>query len=361
MTDWGRVTDDGTVFVKTADGEREVGSWQAGSPADGLAHFTRRYEQLATEVTLLEQRLKGGVGDPTQVAASARRLKETIPTAAAVGDLARLEARVDALLDQTAAAVEQVKVARAEQREGAVAAKTLLVEEAEKLGGSSDWKHAGERLRNLGQDWKQIHGVDRKTDQELWDRVAAARARFNERRTTHFAALEEQREVSKSRKERLIAQAEELSGSTDWRGTADRYKQLMSEWKSAGRAPREVEDELWGRFKAAQDAFFTARSEQFAEQDEELKGNQVVKEAILVEAEALDPAKGDASRKRLRELQERWETAGKVPRAVLRSFEDRFGKVEETFRQATDVRFSRASESPFVVRLREKVAELEVK
>ncbi len=360
MSEWGRVTDEGTVFVRTADGEREVGSWQAGSPADGLAHFARRYEQLATEVSLLEQRLKSGAGDPQQVAASSKRLKESIPTAAAVGDLASLEVRVDGLLAATADAVEAHKAKRAEQREASVVKKTELAEQAEALAGSSDWKGAGERLRQFGQEWKQIAGVDKKTDQELWERVAAARTRFNERRTAHFGALTEQREVSKGRKERLIEQAEALQGSTDWRPTADRFKQLMTDWKTAGRAPREDEDVLWGRFKAAQDVFFQARSAQFEAQDSEFAGNQQVKEELLTEAEALDPAAGGA-KKRLRELQEKWEAAGKVPRSVMRSLEDRFGKVEESFRSTGQQNFAAASESPFVVRLREKVAELEGK
>ena len=269
---------------------------------------------------------------------------------------------MDALLERTSAAVETAKAARAEQRAEAVARKTALAEEAEQLTGSSDWKGAGERLRTFGEEWKRITGVDKKTDQELWDRVAAARKQFAERRTAHFGALEQQREVSRSRKERIIEQAEALSSSTDWRATADRYKQLMADWKTAGRAPREVEDALWARFKGAQDVFFQARSAQFAEQDVELRGNQTVKEEILAEAEALDPAQGrDKATKRLRELQERWEAAGKVPRDVMRSLEDRMGKVEEKFRQVSDQRFVQASESPFVVRLREKVAELEAK
>ncbi len=365
MSDWGRVTEDGTVFVRTGDGEREVGSWKAGSPADGLAHFTRRYEQLATEVTLLEQRLASGAGDPTQVASSAKRLKATVPTASAVGDLAGLERRVDGLLDRTSAAVQAAKAQRAEQRLEAAAAKAALAEEAEALAGSSEWKTTGERLRTLGEDWKRIAGVDKKTEQELWERVAAARTRFGERRTAHFGALEQQRDVSKGRKERIIEQAEELSSSTDWKSTADRYKQLMSDWKTAGRAPRELEDSLWARFKGAQDVFFQARSAQFAEQDVELRGNQQAKEAILTEAEAMVAGLGGGARggvtKRLRELQERWETAGKVPRDVMRSLEDRMGKVEEACRHAGEQRFVQASESPFVVRLREKVVELEAK
>jgi hypothetical protein len=358
MSEWGRVTDDGTVYVKTADGERAVGSWHAGTPEQGLAHFTRRYEQLATEVTLLEQRLRSGAGDPRQVATSAERLKEGLPTAAAVGDLDALATRVDALLEKTATAVEEHKAARAAAKEESVATLTALAEEAEKLAVSSSWKDAGERLRTLGQDWKRVTGVDKKTSDALWERVAAARARFAERRTAHFGALEQQRAVSQERKEKLVKEAEKLSSSTDWKATADRYKQLMADWKAAGRAPREVEDSLWAAFKGAQDVFFQARSASFAEKDEEFRGNQKLKEELLVEAEALEVPGGKA---RLRQLQEKWDAIGKVPRDVMKSLEDRFAKVEEKFRSTADSSHVKTTESPFVVRLKEKVADLEGK
>ncbi len=363
MSEWGRVAEDGTVFVRTTEGgEREVGSWQAGTPEEGLAHFARRYEVLSTEVALLEQRLRSGAGDPQQVASTATRLKSTIPTAAAVGDLASLERRVDALLDKTAEAVEAGKAKKAEARARAAEAKAALADEAEQLAGSSEWKAAGERLRTLGDDWKRLPHLDRKVEDELWQRIAGARKRFTERRTQHFAALEEQRGVSQTRKEKLIKDAEALSSSTEWGPTAARYKQLMSDWKTAGRAPREVEDELWGRFKAAQDAFFSARNAHFSVQDEELRGNQKVKEEILAEAETIDPAQGlDKAKARLRVLQDRWEAAGKVPRDVMRSLEDRMGAVEEKVRGAGEQRFKASDESPFTAKLREKVVELEAK
>ena len=361
MSEWGRVAEDGTVYVKTAEGERPVGSWHAGAPEEGLAHFVRRYEQMATEVQLLEQRLRSGVGDPRQVATSAARLKEQVPGANAVGDLASLERRVDGLVEKTAEAAEAAKAQRAEEKVAAVAKKTVLAEEAEALATSSGWKTAGERLRTLGEDWKKITGVDRKADDELWQRVAAARKQFSERRTAHFGALEQQREVSKQRKEALVKQAEALSGSTDFKGTAATFKQLMQDWKTAGRAPREVEDSLWQQFKAAQDVFFQARNGQFAAQDEEFRGNQTVKEEILAEAEQIDPAQGlDRAKARLRVLQDRWEAAGKVPRDVMRSLEDRMAAVEEKVRSAGSAA-PKHVESSFTVKLRERVAELEEK
>ena len=362
MSEWGRIDDEGTVYVRTADGERAVGSWQAGTPEEGLAHFGRRFEVLSTEVTLLEQRLRTGVGDPQQVASAATRLTSTLPTAPAVGDLAALERRVDVLLEKTAEAVAAGRAKKAEAREQAAIAKAVLADEAEALAGSSEWKTSGERLRTLGDDWKRLPHLEKKAEEELWQRIAAARKRFNERRTAHFAALEQQREVSRERKEKIIAEAEKLSSSTEWGPTAGGYKQLMGDWKTAGRAPRAVEDELWDRFKAAQDVFFSARNAHFSVQDEELRGNQKVKEEILVEAETLDPAQGlDKAKARLRTLQERWEAAGKVPRDVMRSLEDRMAAVEDTIRSAGETVRSRPAESPFTAKLREKVAELEVK
>ena len=363
MSEWGRVGDDGTVYVRTAaGGERAVGSWQAGSGAEGLAHYTRRYDGLATEIMLLEQRLRSGIGDPAQVASSAKRLVETLPTANAVGDLASLERRAQGLLDATGEAVEKAEAEQAQARELAAEHKAALADEAEKLAGTSEWKASGERLRTIGDEWKALPRLDRKAEDELWQRVAGARKRFAERRTTHFGALEEQRTVSKSRKEKLIKEAESLSGSTDWKTTAERFKQLRADWKAAGRAPREVEDELWTRFKAAQDVFFQARSAQFSAQDEEFKGNQKVKEEILAEAEALDfAASAEKATARLRELQERWEKAGKVPREVMRSLEDRMGAVEKKVRETSEKRWQASSASPFEIRLREKLAELEQK
>ena len=358
MSEWGRVTDDGTVFVRTTDGERAVGSWHAGTPEQGLAHFVRRYEQLATEITLLEQRLRSGAGDPRQVATSAERLREGLPTAPAVGDLEALGRRVDGLLDKTASAVEEHNAARAAAKQENTAKLAALAEEAEKVAASSNWKDSGERLRTLGQDWKRVTGVDKKTADVLWERVAAARARFGERRTAHFGALEQQRGVSQERKEKLVKDAEKLSASTDWKATAEAYKSLMADWKAAGRAPREVEDTLWNAFKGAQDVFFQARSASFAEKDQEFAGNQKVKEQILAEAEALEMPGGKS---RLRQLQEKWDEAGKVPRDVMKSLEDRLAKVEEKFRGTPDVSHVKTTDSPFVVRLKEKVADLEGK
>ena len=70
---WGRVDADGTVYVRTADGERVIGSWAAGSPEEALVFFRRKFESLETEVTLIEQRITATDIAPAQAQATVQR------------------------------------------------------------------------------------------------------------------------------------------------------------------------------------------------------------------------------------------------------------------------------------------------
>jgi hypothetical protein len=338
---WGRVDADGTVYVKTEDGERAIGSWQAGEPAEGLAHYARRFDDVRTEVELLEARLKAGSGDPKHSMTSAKHIKDSLTDAALVGDLAALNARIDHVLERAQQAVESVKHARDEARTQAVARKQELVDEVEKLAEqSTQWKVAGDRLRTILDEWKTIKGVDRKTDDALWKRFSKARDTFNRRRGSHFADLDRQRATAKERKQDLVKLAEEIAESDDWGPTAARYKDLMTEWKAAGRAPKEADDALWQQFRAAQDKFFSRRSSVFDERDAELVENGKRKEALLAEAEKINPAGDlDAARAQLHRIQERWEEIGKVPRERIRELEGKLRTVEEKVRHAADAQW----------------------
>jgi len=340
---WGRVDADGTVYVKTADGDRAIGSWQAGEPAEGLAHYARRFDDVRTEVELLEARLKAGSGDPKHSLTSAKHIKDGLTDAALVGDLEALQARVDHVLARAQEAVDSVKHARDEARQAATGRKQELVEEVEKIADSStQWKAAGDRLRTILDEWKTIKGVDRKTDDVLWKRFSKARDTFNRRRGSHFADLDRQRATAKERKQELVSQAEELSDSDDWAATAAAYRDLMVEWKAAGRAPKEADDALWQQFRAAQDKFFSRRSSVFDERDAELIENGKAKEALLAEAEKINPAADlDAARAQLHRIQERWESIGKVPRERIRELEGRLRSIEEKVRQAADAQWRR--------------------
>jgi hypothetical protein len=358
---WGRIADDGTVYLRTADGERVIGSWQAGTAAEGIAYYTRKYDDLAAEVAVLEGRIGAAAADVKTIRAAVARLTEALPDAPVLGDVADLSRRLEAVSAKLAERQAEQAAARTAAASAAADAKRALVEEAETLAKSEAWRPTGDRYRAIVEEWKAIRGVDRRTDTQLWERLSTARREFDRRRRTHFAEMDKQRSTAAERKQQLVAEAKKLAESTEWADTARRFKELMTEWKAAGRAARDVDDSLWAEFKAAQDAFFTARSESLSVRDAELRRNAEAKEALLAEAERIDPkADLDAARKRLRSLHERWEKIGKVPRESMGALEDRLAAVEQRVREASGVaRHVVETESPLVVRLRESVAKLE--
>lgn len=356
--DFGRVDADGTVYVRTPEGERVVGSWLAGSPEEGLAYFVRKFEDLEAEVAILEKRVEA---DPGRAAGSAARLRAELGTAAVVGDLAALDTRLVAITDAAAARQSEVAEQRAAARAEAVEVKETLVAEAEQLAAGNDWRHADEQMRALVERWKGLGRLDRKTDDALWTRLAAARSTVQRRRRVHFAELEEKRKAAQVRKTELVAEAEKLVDSTSWGPTSTRFRELMNEWKAAGGAPKGAEADLWGRFRAAQDAFFAARAASRAERDAGVKAALAAREELVVEAEALDPKSDPAgARKRLRDIQRRWDATPSLPRDSSSSLDRRLGVVEDKLRDVEQSRFRPdPTDNPLVIRLNESIAKLE--
>jgi FtsZ-binding cell division protein ZapB len=363
-SDWGRIDAGGTVYVRTADGEREIGSWQAGDADAGLAFYQRRFEDLETEVDLLEKRLASGAGDPNSTRTKAGALREQLPTAAAIGDLDGLVRRLDTLLEAVAAKAAEANAAREQARSDAVAAKEALIAESEKIAeAGTAWKSSGDRLRAIVEEWKLIKGIDRKTDDALWKRFSSARDAFGRRRGQHFAQLDAERGTAKQIKEDLAERAEALAESSDWKETAAAMRGLMTEWKASPRAARDVEEALWKRFRAAQDLFFSRRSGVFAERDAEQVANLATKEAVIAQAEALSLDDPKAAQAALRELQARFDQAGHVPRDAMRRIDDRMRAAEQRVRDAAEAQWRQGSvaSNPFLSAMRERLAEAEAK
>jgi hypothetical protein len=332
------------VYVRTADGERVVGSWQAGSPEEALAYYQRKYEGLVIEIGLLERRVRTTDLSAKDATTAIEHLRAAVAQAHAVGDLDALLQRLDALTGDVEARRKERKVAKAKATGEAHHAKEELVAEAEQLSVSEQWRAAGDQLRALVEAWKSLPRLDRKTDDELWHRFSHARSVFSKRRKAHFASLDAQREEARRVKEKLVTEAEELSGSTDWGPAAARYRELMSEWKATGRAQREAEEALWTRFRGAQDVFFAARGEAFAERDLEQRENLTLKEELVAEAEKLLPVSDlKAARAAFRSVNERWESIGHVSREARPKIEARLHAVERAIQEAEETEWRRTN------------------
>lgn len=365
-SEWGRVDDDGTVYVKTSDGERAVGSYPAGTPEEALAFFTERFDALSFEVQLLEQRVNSGKLSPEEAAESIKTVRAQVTDANAVGDLASLGGRLDALGPVLATQREARRAEKAEKTAEAKAAKESLVEEAEKIGVGTDWRNGANRLRELLDQWKALPRIDRPSDDALWKRFSSARTAYTKARKAHFAEQDERREGARVVKERLCKEAEALSTSTEWGPTAGKYRDLMREWKAAGPAPKEVDDQLWARFRGAQDAFFGARDAANAALDAEFAANAEVKDALIPQIEALVPVTDlEAAKRTFRDLAEQWEAAGKVPRDRVKELEGRMRAVENALRAAEDEQWKRsdpeksARANDMVTKLEDAIAKVE--
>jgi hypothetical protein len=365
---FGRVDADGTVHVRTADGERSVGQVPGVPAEEAMAFFTRRYEALELEVSLLERRVGTGALSPDDAAASVKTVRNAVDGAHAVGDLDGLLRRLDALAPKLAEQRAAKRAERARANEETRAAKEAFVVEAERLAAGNDWRGGVNRFRALLDQWKTLPRLDRATDDQLWHRFSSARTTYTRRRKAQFAQQNEAREQARVVKEKLAAQAEELASSTDWGPTTGTYRELMQQWKDAGPAPRGVDETLWRRFRGAQDTFFAAKAAALSEQDAEFQVNADAKDALLTEAEATlpvtDPAAGRAM---YRLLLERWAALGKVPRDSIRPLENRLRAIEQAVENAEEERWrrtnpeARARAEDTAAKLEAQIAQLEDK
>ncbi len=336
--DFGRVEADGTVYVRTADGERSVGQIPDVEASEALAFYTRRYEALEVEVGLLETRVKGGALSPEEARHSISTVRGSVASANAVGDLESLVARLDALQPVLAEQSEARKAERARQLEATKETKELMVAEAENLALGNDWRGGVNRFRALLDEWKALPRIDRASDDALWHRFSAARTTYTRRRKSQFAEQAAKRDVARAAKEQIIAEARELGNSTEWGPTAGAFRDLMTRWKAAGAAPRDVDDALWAEFRGIQDDFFNARASILSEQDAEFKTNLDGKLALLDEAEAnLLPVSDLATAKAgFRSFLEKYNAYGRVPREQMRTLDARVKALENAVRSAEE-------------------------
>ncbi|TQL47954.1 uncharacterized protein DUF349 [Homoserinimonas aerilata] len=344
---WGRVDETGTVFVRDGDDERAVGQYPDGTPEEALAYFERKYTDLAGQVTLLEQRIKRGTPG-ADIAKTVDALRETVASANAVGDLAALRTRLDALGGSVDELTEKQQAENRAALDEAIAYRTALVAEAEQLAAQDpariQWKQTSSALDELFARW-QKHQQDgprlpKGEGNELWKRFRAARTTIESHRKAFFADLDAVHKEARALKQELVAKAEALAP----RGAdgIPEYRRLLDDWKAAGRAGKKVDDALWARFKTAGDELYSAKSEIDARDNVEFEENLRLKEELLTEAEPLLKATNrDSARTTLLSIQRRWDEIGKVPREKVKPVEDRLRKVENAVKKLDDDHWQR--------------------
>lgn len=340
-SNFARVDEENNVYV--IDGtERKVGQYPGVPQEAALAYFVRKFEDLAAQVRILEQRVANKV-DSHGMKKMAAKLAEDLKEPAAVGDLNDLRRRVSNLDTKIAELVSAKGEASKEAVAEAMAQRNKIAERAEEIAnqdsGKTQWKASGAEMTKLFEEWQALQKAGVKISKaeadKVWKRFSAARTRFETSKRAYFAGLDATNKQVRAKKNLIVEQAEALAqkGSDDIAA----YRKLLDEWKNSGRTPGKSDDALWVRFKAAGDALFSKKTETVALESEAFGKNLETKLAIIAEAEALDPEKDLASAKTaLLTLQQRWEKAGKVPKEKLRETEEKFRAVENKIRKVEE-------------------------
>ncbi len=341
---WGRVDDDGTVYVREGDEWREVGQYPDGTTDEALAYFARKFSDLADKVTLLEQRAKRGGATATELAPAVRHLRADVVGASAVGDLAKLDARLAALNETLKAATATEAAASRELVDEAGRERAAIVEAVEVLAAQdpqkTQWKATTQQLNDAFTEWQnhQQNGprLPKAEAQELWKRFRAARTTIERHRREYFAELDDTHRSARDTKTRLVERAEALAPRGEDGITA--YRALLDEWKASGRAGKRVDDTLWARFKAAGDALYGARAERDAAESAESIPKVAAKKELLERAQAV-AGEEDLTKARalLTTIQREWDEIGRIPgREQERPLEDGMRRIEQALRTRED-------------------------
>jgi len=346
---WGRVDETGTVYVREATGERVVGEYPDGTAEEALAYFERKFVELAGQVTLLEQRAKRGA-PANDIAKAVATLSSTVAGANAVGNLAALQTRLEAL----GGAVSELTEKQSEEAKAAVTValteRTALVVEAETLAAAdpakAQWKQVTATLDDIFARWQkhQQEGprLPKNDSNELWKRFRAARSTIDQHRKAFFAELDSTHKDARTRKQDLVAKAEALVPKGI--DGIPSYRSLLDEWKLAGRAGKKIDDALWAKFKAAGDLLYSAKSEVDAQDNVEFEANLALKLELLTEAEPLlNQTDRVKAKEALLSVQRRWDAIGKVPRDKVKPIEDRLRKVETAVRKLDEDHWQRSN------------------
>lgn len=342
---WGRVADDGTVEVREGEEWRVVGQYPDGTPDEALAYFVRKYDDIAFKVHALEQRHQSGGASATDLVKQAGHLLEEATDAAAVGDLAGLRERLNALTSSLSEATAEEARKAKELVDQAVAERTALVERAEEIAGRDlskvQWKQVTAELAELFDAWQahQQNGprLSKGVSQQLWKRFRDARGTVDKARRAFYSELDDSHKSARDAKTRLVERAEALAP----RGVdgIPSYRNLLDEWKAAGRAGRKADDALWARFKAAGDALYSARAEQAAAEEADSAPKIEARQALLEEAKAVaDEPNIKRARALLTGIQRQWDELGRIfPREKERALDDRLRVIEQALKAREEV------------------------
>ncbi|MBR0286927.1 MAG: DUF349 domain-containing protein, partial [Bacteroidales bacterium] len=204
-----------------------------------------------------------------------------------------------------------------EQQAQNLEAKQALCEEVEAIANkeitsSTEWNALSKQIEEIQAKWRTIGFATRKENQKIYDRFRAACDKFFERKRASFTEFKDSMNANLEKKMAIITEAESLKDSTDWKATSDRFIELQKQWKEIGAVPRKKSEQIWKRFRAACDAFFTARDNR-PDGPGSLGANLAAKKALIEAIKAYVSVDAEADAAAAKDFAAKWQEIGFVP------------------------------------------------
>lgn len=320
--EFAELRDDNTLVLKAAAGQ--PGRALATLSPDGRDATLKALLDKHNEVRERVEKLRAEwevAPDKGKLGGRVAMLREYLANAPSLGDYSELYT-----------ALEPMESELSRHAEASYAARLALIEEAEGLAESTDWKATTTALRDMTDRWKAAPPLDKSRADELWHRLEKARDKFFERK--RLAAEETDKELMNNlaAKLELVDKAEVLAASEDWRKTTEELKGLMDQWKSVGRAAGGRDEELWARFSQAKTVFFDRKKAHFDTIQKEQEENLTKKMALLEKAEAIQESTDwNKTSAEFEGILQEWRRIGKVPIEKADELRDRMERAKDTF------------------------------
>lgn len=305
----------------------------------------------ATKLARLAERGKRAAASETMTLREGDRLLRDLAAAldevgagAAAKEAREAVATLRALYEQLGPRVKELRDMDDWRRFANVQAQEELIAMAEAIvaslkteegaGAESDLAATAKALRELHLRWRDVSEVPQHAGKRLWDRFKTATDFIRSRCEVYFAKQREERSASLAAKEAIVAEAEGLSASSDWTKTAARLQELQKAWDESGPVLRDTGRDLARRFRAACNAFFTARRGVLSSQKKEWDENLARREALCERAEQVAASTDwDATASELKKLQAEWKTIGPVSHKQREAIWNRFRAAADGFFQ----------------------------
>ncbi|KAA5545622.1 DUF349 domain-containing protein [Adhaeribacter rhizoryzae] len=277
---------------------------------ESLQYFAYRFEMFREKVNALLKKIEESENKGSFLM-KVMHLKEQVEKYDALGDF-------EAIYNQLSQAENEIKASISRNRDKNLNAKVALITEAEELQDSIDWKGTTEKLKELRQNWIKTGPVDKAIADEIEERFRNAVETFFTRKKDFYEDKQSlvNRTIDKYRD--LIAKAEAIQNSDDWDVATAKLKEYQTAWKQVGgNLPRKTTNDLWNRFRKANNHFFERLKNRITQTKTESKEkyfeeNLSKKRALVEEAEGLVNVEVQRAVPRAKELQAAWKTVGPV-------------------------------------------------